>query len=193
MIHCFEPAPECWLSLRTLADDRTKVHQFGLWSSDAELSLFDAGEIGASVFAEKAISQRPTRVEVKDVGAWLAHNVAEEDEVVMKLNCEGAECEVIDRIHATGQLRLITELLIHFDVRKIAGLEHREATTRALLAEEGVKYQTADKLFFGRNTQEKTANWLGWYHAKPYRKLYFSVWKRIEFGVRTRASIELRN
>lgn len=185
-IHCFEPAPQCWPALTDLADHRTVIHRFGLWDRDSRIPLFDAGAIGASIFHEKAAGTEPTFVDVKDVGRWLAENLVDGDQVVMKLNCEGAECDVIERMHASGQLHRIDELLVHFDVRKIPGQAHRESEARELLNAAGVTYVPAENIMFGRNTQEKTRNWLAHHHARGIRRHYYSVGKRVEFAIRTR-------
>lgn len=183
-IYCFEPAPQCWPALHELADARVEVLPFGLWSEDASLTLYDPGSIGASVHRSKPSHGDEVEINVVDAAGWFAQNVSADDEVVMKLNCEGAECEVLDRLLDTGELSKVDELVVHFDVRKVPGQEHREAATRRRLDHAGVNYQPAEALFFGRNTQEKTRNWLSWYHASGVAKLRYSVLRRVEFALR---------
>lgn len=77
-------------------------------------------------------------------------------------------------------------MLVHFDVRKVPGQESREAETRRRLDAAGVTYRPAGQLFFGRTIQEKTRNWLAWYHAGPVARLRYSVLRRAEFAARVR-------
>lgn len=185
-IYSFEPAPVCWPALHELADDRVEVLPFGLWSSDETLTLYDPGSIGASVHRSKPSHGASVEIQVRDAAVWFRENVRASDEVVMKLNCEGAECEVLDRLLDEGELSKVDELLVHFDVRKVPGEERREADTRERLDRAGVSYRPAEQLFFGRTTQEKTRNWLAWYHAAGPARLKYSVLRRAEFAVRAR-------
>lgn len=190
-IYSFEPAPVCWPALEAMADDRVRILHFGLWSSDETMTLYDPGAIGASVHRSKEPDGPAVEIEVRDAAEWFRDNVDAGDQVVMKLNCEGAECEVLDRLLDTGELAKVDELLVHFDVRKVPGLESREAETRRRLDQAGISYRPAEQLFFGRNTPEKTRNWLSWYHASGIAKLRYSVLRRGEFAVRRRV-YELR-
>lgn len=183
-IHCFEPAPSCWPELERLADDRVTVHRFGLWDRDATLRLYNPGTIGASVHTGKDPALDSAEIEVRDAGRWFADNVSPDDHVIAKINCEGAEVEILERLLDTGELAKVDELLIHFDVRKIAGLEGAEARLRDRLDRSGVSYRPAEQLFFGRNTEEKTANWLAWYHAPAWRRPQYSLLRRLEFAAR---------
>lgn len=187
-IFSFEPAVPCWNALEDLArgDERVTILRYGLWSHDDQLVLHDPGMIGASLIADKRLTDTSAVVEVRDASEWFARHLAVGDEIVMKLNCEGSECQILDQLLASGQLAKVDELLVHFDVRKIPSQRHREAETRRRLDQAGVEYRPAESLFFGRNTPEKTENWLGWYHAGGLARLRYSVVRRIEFGLRTR-------
>ncbi|MEI2637402.1 MAG: FkbM family methyltransferase [Microthrixaceae bacterium] len=185
-IYCFEPSPDCWEAIESLADDRVELSHFGLWSSDTTMELHDSGEIGASLFETKALGDGATRVELHDATEWFADNVSHSDQVVMKLNCEGAECEVLDRLLDSGEIHKVDELVVHFDVRKVPGMEHREAITRHRLEAAGVHYDSADEVFFGRNVTEKTANWLDYLSSGPLGRFRHRVLRRAEHAARVR-------
>lgn len=185
-IYCFEPSPDCWDAIDTLADDRVELLRFGLWSSGTTMELHDSGEIGASLFETKAIGDGAARVELRDAAEWFADNVSHYDRVVMKLNCEGAECEVLDRLLDSGEIHKVDELVVHFDVRKVPGMEHREAVTRRRLKATGVHYHSADDVFFGRDVTEKTANWMEYQSAGPLGRFRHRVLRRAEFATRIR-------
>jgi len=186
-IHSFEPAPQCWPVLGEMADERVSILPFGLWSSDAKLLLHDPGRVGASLIEDKQLTGTVAEVEVRDAATWFEENVRASDEVVVKVNCEGAECDVLDRLLDADQLSKVDELLVHFDVRKIDSQRHREAETRSRLDAAGIPYRPAEQIFFGRNVHDKTVNWLSWYHATGIRRLRYSVVRRSEFAARVRA------
>ena len=185
-IYSFEPAPQCWEALDEVADERVTIVPFGLWSSDDTLVLHDPGMIGASLIGDKGVTGTTVEVEVIDAAKWFADNLDASDEVVVKVNCEGAECDVLDHLLASGELSKVDEMLVHFDVRKIPSQAYREGQTRAGLDAAGVPYRPAEQLFFGPNVTKKTENWLLWYHADGLRKLRYSQLRRVEYGVRRR-------
>jgi FkbM family methyltransferase len=98
-IYCFEPAPMCWPALEKFADPRISVCRFGLWKQTATTKLFGAGEMGASMFADADWIDRTaptTTIELVRASEWFAAHIHPEDVVFMKLNCEGAECDVVE-------------------------------------------------------------------------------------------------
>lgn len=185
-IYSFEPAPQCWPVLEEMADDRVEVLHFGLWNCDTTLVLHDPGMVGASLFESKRRSGTTADVELRDAAMWFRQHLTASDEVVMKINCEGAECDLLDHLLASGELSKADEVVVHFDVRKVPGQAHREIETRRRLDAAGIPYRDADDIFFGRNVQEKTRNWLNWYQAAGPRRLWYSRLKRAEFGLRRR-------
>jgi FkbM family methyltransferase len=185
-LYSFEPAPNCWPILGQLADHRTAVLQFGLWSTDAELELYDPGAIGASLFEGKSLSGASIPVDLRDAAEWFAANIDRDDEVVMKINCEGAECEVLDRLLSAGELSKVDHLVVHFDVRKVPGMADLEAPLRSRMTRAGIPYHAADDMLIGRNISEKTANWLEWYHASRFGRMRHTLLRRAEFAGRIR-------
>jgi FkbM family methyltransferase len=183
-IYSFEPAPQCWPVLDEMADDRVDVLRFGLWNCDTTLVLHDPGMVGASLFESKRRSGTTAEVELKDAAVWFRDNIAESDEVVMKVNCEGAECDLLDHLLQSGEMRKVDALVVHFDVRKVPGQAHREVETRQRLEAASVPYQAAEDIFFGGNIPEKTANWLSWYHSSGAARLKYSHLRRAEYAVR---------
>lgn len=185
-IFCFEPAPSCWSSLEALADDRVTINRFGLWKHDDSLLLYNPGEIGASIFASKDTPTHSVEVTLRDAASWFRENLTADDEIFVKVNCEGAECDILDELMDENELDKVDVMLVHFDVRKVPELTEREADTRRRLDLLGVAYRSADTIMFGRNTPEKTKNWLKWLHAPTWMKPYYSVGKRLEFYFRVK-------
>lgn len=182
----FEPASACWPAIEALADDRVELCRFGLWNEDRQLTLHDPGAIGASVAGEKAITAETELCTFVDAGEWFARNVEADDTVFCKLNCEGAECDVLDRLLAAGQLDKIDHLLVHFDVEKVPSLADQADRMRARLDAAGIEWIEARQIMFGRSHQLKTANWLGWCEATPLRRLRHRHLARVNFAIRRR-------
>lgn len=182
----FEPASPCWPYLEALSDQRVEICRFGLWHDDATMALHDPGAIGASVASEKALTEVTEQCQFVDAAEWFKGNVGMGDTVYCKLNCEGAECDVIDRLADAGQLTKVSHLLVHFDVKKVPSLAHRADATSRRLDESGVSWCEAQRILFGRSHAQKTANWLAWCEAGRIGQWRYSVVNRIIFRSRQR-------
>ncbi len=180
----FEPAPQCWPALDALADERVEICRFGLWVCDTTMALHDPGAIGASLFSAKSIGSESTVVDLRDAAVWFTENLSTTDEVVIKINCEGAECDLLMHLLAAGKLSQVREMVVHFDVRKVDGMAPKERPVREALDAARVPYRAAETILFGRNTPEKTLNWLTWLHAPRWKRPWYSVGRRIEFKAR---------
>lgn len=183
-IWCFEPAAVCLPALARHADGRVKVVPAGLGARDETVTLHDPGSIGASVHAAKATTGAVAPARILDGAAWMAEHVAAGDTVWMKVNCEGAECDLLDHLVATGEAAKIDHLLVHFDVEKIPGLAHRAAETRRLLDQAGVRWIEAGAILSGRSHARKTANWLAWTEAGRWGRLRHRHLARWEYRAR---------
>ncbi len=168
-IVCFEPAPACWPRILEHADARAELCRFGLWKADEMIVLHNPGLVGASIAADKDEVAGSATCDFRDAAAWFERNVREADTVFAKINVEGAEVDIIRRLAETGQLRKIDHLLIHFDVRKIASMRHREAEARTDLEVAGVEYLSADEIQFG-GVYRGTRNWLRWVRDDPRKR-----------------------
>ena len=183
-IVCFEPAPVCWPSIEALADERVTICRFGLWKEPAMIALHNPGSIGASIAPDAHVVTQTTDCRFEDVAAWFAEHLSEGETVFVKINVEGAEAEIVDRLAAADQLCRIDHLLIHFDVRKSPSLAHREPALRAQLDASGIEYIVAEAIEFG-GVFRGTRNWLRWCEADRWtRDLRYRSLKRVEHGVR---------
>lgn len=192
-IVCFEPASPCWPVLEDMADTRVEIERFGLWDRDEVLTLHDPGAIGASLSAEKSLGAGTEVCEVRDGAEWFRRHVRTEDTVYVKINIEGAECDLVDRLIATAEIAKIDHLMIHFDVLKIASQRHRAAETVTALNASGIDWMDAAEIMFGRSHALKTRNWLlyceqgrggRWFRRVPVR-LWFRC-RQVAYRVRER-------
>ena len=183
---CFEPAPVCWPALQSFTDERLTVHHFGLWSRSTQLVLNNPGSIGASVAHDKNPVLDTMSCTFEDAGVWFAENVRDDDIVYAKINVEGAEAEIIDRLCESGEIGKIGHLLIHFDVRKVPSLRDREPRMRWQLLHSGVDFVPAHEIQFG-GAVRGTRNWLRWCaSASGLRNVRYKTVERLRYHARLR-------
>lgn len=185
-VFTFEPASACVDALRAIATDKTVVVPAGWWSSNTSLVLHDPGSIGASIAGAKATTELVEQCSFIDAAQWMDQNIADSDRVWLKLNCEGAECEVLNHLLDRGQLQKVAHLLIHFDVEKIPGMEDQAKVTRERLRAAAIPCKEARHIMFGRSHAAKTANWLFWTESQGFKRFRYSHVARLTFRARQR-------
>lgn len=183
-IWCFEPASACLPNIRRFTDDRVEIVNAGLGPRDETVELHDPGSIGASIHAAKAATADVEMVRILDAAAWMQEHLHDGDMVWMKVNCEGAECDLLEHLIDAGQAQRIDHLVVHFDVAKIPGMAHRARETRRRLDAAGVPWIEAHRILSGRSHARKTANWLAWTEVGRYRRLRYRYLARWEFRAR---------
>jgi FkbM family methyltransferase len=151
-----EPASSCVALLRKFKDPRLTVVPAGLSNRSAEATLYGAGLLGGSVYQDKkqlAPEQvRSEAIALLRASDWVATELPRGAEVLMKLNCEGSECDVLLDLMESGMIHRIRSLYIDFDVRKVASQQHKQVVTEKMLQERRVSYSTPDSLGCKGNT-----------------------------------------
>ena len=96
------------------ADSRVQLHPFGLAGRDRIESMAVGGP-GSSVFGDPTSPAffGSTEIELRDVDAVLASVGADRIDL-MKINIEGGEFELLDRLHETGWLGRSGPVIIQF-------------------------------------------------------------------------------
>jgi FkbM family methyltransferase len=163
-IVAFEPVASCCEVLRRrFSDPRVEIQPFGISDRTGERILFGAGTLGGSVFPDTAEASggRSERCRFVRATDWLHENVRPEDEVIMKLNCEGSECDILDDLLESGEWARITSLMVDFDVRKIPSQRHRERDLRErLVATDANRFRFCEDVMIGRTPFARVQNWL---------------------------------
>ena len=165
VIHCLEPASAWWPILEEIAagDSRVSIHRVGLSNQTTDLRLFDPGSAGASIFADKARGEIAGEELIRVVRAsdWVRENVPRGAVAYMKLNCEGAECDILDDLIDSGEIKRFASVSIDFDVRKIPSQVHREREVRARIESAGLTNCVfADDVMIGETHRARVENWL---------------------------------
>lgn len=123
-LYCFEPLPENCEQIEKLADHRVEIFTFGLWDKTKEKRLYNPKSLGASLFKDKNRVKDSTVIQVVRASDWFREFIDGEDEVYLKLNCEGAEWTILDDLIKSGEYKKIKVLMVDFDIRKIPSQKH---------------------------------------------------------------------
>jgi FkbM family methyltransferase len=161
-IYCFEPASACWPALESVDDERVTICRFGLWSETCERTLYDPGSRGASLFEDK-FRRTPGVETCRLVRAtdWFREHLRTDDDVFLKLNCEGAEADIVEDLLESGELARVRSVMIDPDVRKIPSQAHRERELRERLRASGLtNYFMEEDVMLGATHRERIQHWL---------------------------------
>jgi len=140
----FEPSPICHKALEGKFgnNDRVTIVKQGLWSSTCEMDLHNEGSQGGSVHSDYQTTCNPepriTKCQFIKASDWFKEHISIDDEIFLKLNCEGSECEVILDLIDTGEYGKVCDVFIDFDVRKSPSQKHKEAELQKRIKDMGI-------------------------------------------------------
>ena len=140
----FDPSPLCHaiLDRKFGGNPKVTIVKQGLWSETCEMDLHNEGSQGGTVHADYQTTCNPeprvTRCSFVKASDWFRDHVAEDDEVFLKLNCEGSECDIINDLLETGEYRKVKATFVDFDVRKSPSQKHKEGELRERMKAEGI-------------------------------------------------------
>ena len=176
-IVCFEPAPQCWAAIREIDDSRIELCTYGLGSETCEIPLYKPGQMDGTIFAEMAEAEDADAVVVQLVRAteWFQQHITADDMVFMKLNCEGSECDIVEDLLESHELQNVYNVMIDFDIRKIASMRGRELALRRKLRTSGYSNICfAEDVMLGKTHDVRIHAWLdlvGAHEALPLTEL----------------------
>ncbi len=140
----FEPSPICCDILNSKFESNHKVEivKAGLWFETCEMDLHNEGSVGGTVHADYQTTcdpeKRITRCRFIKASDWFRDYVSEDDEVFLKLNCEGSECRIVTDLLDSGEYDKVKATLIDFDVRKSPMAKPQENELRERLKIAGI-------------------------------------------------------
>lgn len=161
---CFEPSPSCWPSIEAIGDTRLELCRFGLWKETCKRSLYDPGNLGASIFEDmeyQGRSNESVTIDLVRATDWMSQNISSGDVVFMKLNCEGAEVDIIEDLMNSRELEKIYNAMITFDVRHSSSLRGRELPLRRRLRDAGYRNVSfSEDVMHGATHEDRIRHWL---------------------------------
>jgi FkbM family methyltransferase len=171
-IVCFEPASACWSHLERFGDPRIAICRFGLSNQTTEAPLFDPGTVRASTTELAGVETKgPETAHFVRATDWFRENVRADDEVFMKLNVEGGECDILEDLLDSGEIAKVSSALVHFDVRKFPSLQHREGEVQRKFRTSGVDILIDADLVPGQTRVSRVQRWLREAGASRYASL----------------------
>jgi FkbM family methyltransferase len=144
-VYSLEPARACVDILSRYRDPRVVVVPFGLSNRTTTAILYDPGSLGASVYADKhgLRGESIESIQLVRASTWLSEHTTADDDIFLKLNCEGSECDVIEDLLAAGLLVRVRSIYVDFDVRKVPSQSHRQHAIQAELVRTGIDFATS--------------------------------------------------
>ena len=169
-VHSFEPDPECVARLQqefaeVIEAGRLILHPVALGGEDGEVTLFgDNSRGGASVVAGMLRDDtRAIRVKKIDVARFLDAHAAENDAIFVKLNCEGAEVEILDRLHHSARIGVVRSIMADFDIVKSSGGYFHKRRILRLYRAKALPLALAEAVMIGNTHAERIRNWLAYF------------------------------
>jgi FkbM family methyltransferase len=106
---------------RSLIQSRVYPHlefiNHAVWTKNETLT-FALSHDESTVFGSTRVTEKVselqglTKVHGLDFDQWLSHHVSVDDFVIVKMNIEGAEIPVLEKLIATGHIGLIDQLYV---------------------------------------------------------------------------------
>lgn len=139
LIYGFEPSPTCYKVLIENFNENNKVvvFNFGLWNETRTMILHNESTQGATIHPDYESAWRgygkETMCSFIKASDWFRNNLGN-DEIFLKLNCEGCECDIANDLIDSGEFSKLKAILIDYDVRKSASQRYKENELKKRLA-----------------------------------------------------------
>jgi FkbM family methyltransferase len=159
-VFSLEPAEDCQSLLRRFREPRLVVDGRGLSNETRTAELYGAGLLGASVYADKPQGGggEVDTIALVRASDWIREHTSQEDDVYLKMNCEGSEADILDDLLDSDELVRIRSIYVDFDIRKIPSQEHRRQRLEKRLVAAGIPYLTLEGM--GKSGTDAVKIWL---------------------------------
>lgn len=163
-ICAFEPMPR---QFEVLSERYSSVelYNYGLADFTGQRVMYgDNNAMEATLYSSKndADESIVTIADFVAASAWFHDHIAEDEDVIMKLNCEGCEVAVMSDLLESGEDRKIRNVMIDFDVRKVVGMENQEGVLLTRMKAAGFdRFVLCEDVMHGHTHQNRILNWLG--------------------------------
>ncbi|MEQ1650388.1 MAG: FkbM family methyltransferase [Hyphomicrobiaceae bacterium] len=168
-VHTFEPHPDYarHISERfadAVRNGRLTVHQVAVGDHDGELQLFGDNAKGGATILPGALSSDDIRVLVRsvDINSFLG-GFGADDRIYVKLNCEGGEVAILDRMSAFSGLATLAGIVADFDISKSGFGYYEKRRVMRAIAKAGMPVMLAEAAMVGKTHAERLTNWLKYY------------------------------
>lgn len=130
IIYSFEPVPS--LNNKYKKMENIIFSDKAVWIKDSEIDFYVGkvrGGIGSTLIKEKFSCrpdfEHPIKVKCFDFSKWVINNFTKEDYIILKMDIEGAEYDVLEKMIDDGSINYINKAFIEFHFRKMKIKEDR--------------------------------------------------------------------
>jgi len=123
-IHSFEPNPS--LRDKYLNRDDISFHPQAIWVLDGEISFYldkSRRSLGSTLISSKHTrkidKKKPINVPCIDFSSWILKNFDASDYIILKMDIEGAEYDVLNKMIKDNSINYIKMAFIEFHYDKI--------------------------------------------------------------------------
>lgn len=146
-IYAFECNPKLYNNL--LLDETINPINRAVWINNDEIEMYLGGHEESSTLIKskrtgKLDKDNPITVRGVDLSQWIESNFNENDFIVVKMNIEGAEYEVIEKLCSSGVIKYIDMMLVQWHVNKIGISKKRHNHIHKMLLDSGVSFAPWD-------------------------------------------------
>lgn len=146
-IHGFEPSPNRYSRLKKIKSSRVYIHNFGLSNKTYKTTLFGVNTIGASVYFEKRFKglndkRMKCEISLNRASLWISQNTQLDDQIYLKLNCEGSEVDILQDLIDTKMIYRVKSIFVDFDIQKVKNQEYRQDLLEKQLQKLNIEYFT---------------------------------------------------
>jgi FkbM family methyltransferase len=163
-IVCFEPVTDSFNILkRSTQDPRVEFHNLGLWNKNCSSNIYSPHTLAATLYKDHLDAEAGS-VACMFVKAseWFRDFVSPDEELVVKMNCEGAECDIVLDLLQSGEFRKVKNMMIDFDAKKVPSQCHKVMPVQQALLGLGLgpKVCLCDDVMHGTTHVDRISNWL---------------------------------
>ena len=128
--YCFEPVSYLAKEIKDRKDDKIEVIEKAVWLFDGEIDFYlnkpevENHEEG-TIFKNEEIENLetiPTKVQCIDFSKWIEDTFSMDDYLILKLDIEGAEYDVIDKMLHEGSIDYINKIFTEWHFKRL-GME----------------------------------------------------------------------
>lgn len=122
-VFSFEPQIRLNTFYEDIVSDRIHLINKAVWTKNGSIEFHYTTNVkGSTIFLDYATAEgivKSEEVPCIDFSAWIAQNFKRDDYIILKMNIEGAEYPVLEKMASDGTLTYINELYVSPHVQKV--------------------------------------------------------------------------
>lgn len=149
-IIAYEPSKLAIERVSYIRDPRLVLKNMALGARNESVDLYSSGALGASVFKDKRglDTNEIERINIRNASDELREILENEDEIFVKINCEGGELDILEDLMKSNLIFQINHLYVDWDARKIPSLAAQYTATRSKVEGLNIDLVSSDSLSF---------------------------------------------